>query len=80
MKIHDKNLSAALLSGLRAVAAVVCLLLCAGLWTPSWGQRGGREITGTVVDENNLPMPGDRHGGWYSKRHDDNRCRYLRPR
>ena len=58
MKIHDKNLSAALLSGLRAVAAVVCLLLCAGLWTPSWGQRGGREITGTVVDENNLPMPG----------------------
>ena len=58
MKIHDKNLSAALLHSIRAVAAVVCLLLCAGLWTPSWGQRGGGEITGTVVDENNLPMPG----------------------
>ena len=57
MKIHGKNLSATLLPCARAAVAVVCLLLCAGLWTPSSAQRG-REITGTVVDENNLPMPG----------------------
>ncbi|MBQ6287298.1 MAG: TonB-dependent receptor [Bacteroidales bacterium] len=58
MKIHGKNLSTALLSGVRAAAAVVCLLFCAGLGNPSWAQGGSREITGTVVDENNLPMPG----------------------
>ena len=59
MKIHDKILFASCFSKMRAAIAVVLLLLVAGAGNYALAQRtGGRTITGTVVDENNQPMPG----------------------
>lgn len=59
MKAHCKNvLQGSEFPRTRAIASVLCLLLCVGIWTPALAQRSGREITGTVVDENNQPMPG----------------------
>ncbi len=57
MKIHDNFQSVSCFSKLRAAIAVVLLLFVAGVGNFAQAQRG-RQITGTVVDENNIPQPG----------------------
>lgn len=56
MKIHDN--SSACLPRWQAAVAVVLMLFAAGSGPCALAQNRGREITGTVVDENNQPFEG----------------------
>lgn len=57
MKIHDKLLQSCLAHA-RSVFVVVLCSLASAYWHPSFGQDGTLTVSGTIVDENNLPMPG----------------------
>lgn len=57
MKIHDKILQSRLARTRSVFVVVLCFLLSA-YGHPSFCQDGTITISGTIVDENNLPMPG----------------------